>query len=287
MYRLTKFVGDLPNVNLQEPNGPAAAVGLVTPVAGGMTFDGSGAGAARVGGLTLTRQCWIVHETEAAAVAEYDFWRALVGERRKLYRERIATGEQQWTWARLMQVDGAVTPEQLAHHFIPLEFTFAVQPPGVWNGALHGGELTWNGAATWDGSYQFNGGAAATVVDSNPDIFTLMNLGNAEATQVAVTFTCGDVPISQVRIRCNNNQAISWAGVLAAGRALTIDAGTRTVTINGADAWDGLTRDNTHRSGYWLSLRPGVNTIQIGYTTIGTASGMAPTVAFKFYDAYR
>lgn len=288
MYRLKTFVGDLPNTNLVEQFGTPAAVMSEVGVAGRAVFDADGAAAARPGGMAINRRCWIVHETESAAAAEFDFWRSLVGERRRLYRERIATGDEQWAWARLLQVNAEHDAGQFNRAYIPLEMVFYVPSPAVWNGGLFGGALYWDGTAVWDGSYTFNGGQTAYTVDSNPDWFTLTNAGNVEVTQFELMFTAGDgVDIGQVRIRCNTNQALRWNGTLAAGRALTIDAGKRSVKNNGVDAWSGLTFESTHRGDRWLSLKPGANNIEISYTTIGTASGSAPTVSFRYYHAYR
>lgn len=287
MYRLKTFVGELPNTNLVEQFGTPAAQLAEVGVAGRAVFDADGTAAAQPGGITINRRCWIMHDTDAAAATEFEFWRALVGERRRLYRERIATGDKQWAWARLMQVNAEHDPGQFNRAYIPVELVFYVAPPAVWNGALVGGSLYWNGAAKWDGAYVFNGGQTAYPVDSNPDTFTLANNGDIAVTQLAVTFTAGGVDVGQVRVRCNTNQALRWNGTLSAGRALVIDAGERSVKNNGVDAWNGLTFESTHRGPNWLSLRPGNNNIEVSYTTIGTASGTAPTVSYRYYHAYR
>lgn len=282
-YRLKKFVGDLPLYEAQHD----ISIGPVTPAYQETVnrgyYDADGAGDA----LMALRQISLetnLHATTAQALQDQvRVWENLVGARRKLWREEVATGNQQWIWARLEVVE--ISREWVNMTWLPATFRWSIIPPVIWNGPAASGMHHWDGDGQWNSSgWTFNQNINVFALDSNPKVLTVVNLGTATVDNVVVRLTAGVTQhILSALVTCNNEQAWRFENTIYSGQALVVDCGAKRVRNNGEDAFTHFAREPYHRTPQWLRLKPGKNDVAV--TLVG--GGADSTISFEFYHGYR
>ena len=159
-------------------------------------------------------------------------WDSLVGARRKLWREEIASGNQQWVWARLESFEKQREWTHLT--WMPVTFRWSILPPVVWNGALASGMHQWDAEGQWNSSgWTFNENVGVFTLDTNPKTLTVVNQGTATVDNAVVRVTAGAAPpITQARVVCNNEQAWRFEGEIYSGQSLVVDCGAKKVRYN-------------------------------------------------------
>lgn len=105
------------------------------------------------------------------------------------------------------------------------------------------------------------------------------NGGNVTVRDAILTITAG-ATVSSVRVQ-HVAQGVdwAWAGTLASGSALTIDAGAQTILNGSTDAYSGLTYGSAHTAAGILPLGPGTNVLQI-------TTDASVTVSLSHYDQW-
>lgn len=273
MYRLRKFIGaHLPNRMLEEYFGTGDVATSYVNVIDRGAFDGDGTRKAVRGTQTITRRCIISRPTAESAHEEFIFWRSAVGQRGKLERQALPSGDLHWIWARLDAVDADHDPVQFNRTYIPVEFRWSILPPIVWRGNTAGGLHLWDGSGQFNSSgWKFNEAVGAILLTSNPQTVTVTNEGNAYVDNAIVKLEAGNYDIESFALWCSSGASWRFTGTVVAGTTLVIDCGAKSIKNNNADAWSQFQLDTGHRGRPWLRLAPGDNTIRV--TVVGGDAG--------------
>lgn len=144
-------------------------------------------------------------------------------------------------------------------------------------------------AAGWIGTAVTPTPQKLTVVSSTGNSFNLANAGDCEVTDVIITITAADSPITEVQIKVEDGTAsnyshIHWADAtgITSGTDLVIDCGEYTVLDNSSNAFSGFSLDSaSHKIDEWIRLNAAsstnavntlVNVYRIGGSTASTVS---------------
>lgn len=274
-YRLYQFGSVvLPTARISGTYGTGPTVDGTIRTIGGM-YDGG------AGNLLLpyetTYSAWIV-DTATDAQTALRALQGLRGTRNILYRIDEDTTAQQWCWARVTQVR---TPWQIQRKTMqPVDITFQVQTP--WYGAVYGTGWSFDSGEYFDDGLFFEEDASYTL-DTSPKSIVLTNGGNATTRLVSLKLTAGDDAITQLDVSVGDCDW-TWTGTLAAGKTLIVNGRTMTITNDGADAYNGLTKNAGHVSGWWLELEPGANTVTVEVDYPGT--GPLAEVEFDYAEGW-
>lgn len=182
--------------------------------------------------------------------AQVDRLKAHTGELDRLWRRRDADGVLHWRWARLLQVRHTETVEQHAGAVADVTAVFEMNN-GAWRESAPTVVQMTTADATW----------RPFLVEVTGDV-------PARDGVLAVTPTSGTVTLVELT---GPGIAWSWAGSLAAGQTLSIDAGAQTVRKAGVDAYSGFALGGGHTTAGWLTLAKGLSAMQVR-TTGGTAT---------------
>lgn len=190
-------------------------------------------------------------------VAQVDALRERLGQRDRLWRRRDSDGVLQWKLARLMRVDGADVIENI-DQVVDLTLAFETSM-AAWRSAT--ATMTSLGGGSGNRALTVNVRGSAPVSDAVIAI-------TAAATVTSIRVQHGDMGVDW-----------TWAGALASGQILTIDAGAQTVRIGSANAYSGLAYNAAHRARGLLPLRPGTNGLMI-------TSDASASVSLTHYDQW-
>lgn len=168
--------------------------------------------------------------------AQVDVLRAMLGMEASLYRQREDDAAVQWLTARLLQlqqvrtVDDAGVVAEVAATFETLM--------AAWRAAT---------ATTTSGSVAA-AGRVGLRIDNGGDV-------TVEDAVLTVTATATIALVQVVSAQAGIDW--TWTGSLAAGAALVVNAGAKTVRANGVDAYSGFSLGSRHSAEGWLSLPKG------------------------------
>ena len=283
MYRLIRF-GTL---SLEESNqihdvgsGETPLSHIALPEGGALDNFG---GAVKHPGLVerqVTRA--LSAATPAALTQKYLTLLGLRGRRDKLFRQ-LASGEIQWTYARLVSVIAQRHYERTQFGRIQeVEMRFACQET-FWRGDVH---------ATWyldDGFYLdddlYLDGAELYTLTASPvalEVSVPEGAGRAPVRQMIIRVTApGTGALSAITIARTGGESLVFGGSVAAGDVLEINTGTMQVKNDAVDAYDDLTLSPTADMAAWFTLPPGDNEITVTYT--GNTGG---TIEFAHYESW-
>lgn len=93
----------------------------------------------------------------------------------------------------------------------------------------------------------------------------VVNYGNLPQTDLVITLTAGTNIITDPTFE-GPGALLLWDDTIPISEALVIDCGARQVTLDGVDAYEGLTLDALHTLEGWFVLHPGNNVVLIGDT---------------------
>lgn len=262
-YRLSKFgTTSLPCARMTATYGTGPTVDATIPTIGGM-YDAYAGG---IGNLAvpyeITHGCWIV-DTEANAQTTLEDLYGMRGERRILYRTDEYDLSVHWCWARCTQVRNPWQWQRKTMN--PLDIVFQIQSP--WYGVVYG--TGWSIANSSEFAKTKLLVAPVTyTLDFASNTFTVNNPGNVTTRMVSARVTPAGLSLSNMSIAVGDCHII-WAGDLGNGENLDINGNTMSITNDGVNAYTELAYGSAHRSGWWLELEPGDNTVTVTRTVYG------------------
>lgn len=287
MYWIARFGNIvLPIYNPVDDIGPGTARTSFVALPGGGAFDALGSGRGNRGDYPLKHTGMILKADPASLEADYDALTAAWDTRNKLYRHS-ETGRVHWTWARLIGLPIERRPQDVYRYrgYFALDVTceFRVFSP-YWYGTYHGDglDLTDPGVEAFDTGLALDyTGQDLYTLDTSPKTLAIPNAGNAPVINAILTLTAAGSPITAVTIT-GGGADLTWTGTLAAGTALVIDAGARSVKNAGADAYGGLVFNAGHAVDEWLRIAPGGTSL----TITRTGGDATSTLLTTFYEAW-
>ena len=186
----------------------------------------------------------LVHSNSATAlVVTLAALRALVGTRATLTRRVEADDTQHTCDARLSAVPYVRKVENDRYLEITLNFS----------------QLSY-----WVGESKTESGTPG--VDKN-----VINSGNLPQTDCVITLTSDDAALTDPTFE-GPGSVLLWTGTIPIGQSLVIDCGARSVLLNGANAYSGLSLETLHTREQWFTLEPGNNVLLIGDSAWTTAT---------------
>ncbi len=180
-----------------------------------------------------------------------------------LTKQPIGGGETMYCLATLDNADYTERADDTPFKQLQVSLVFQVTDPRWRSIGTTGG--IWDDGTLWDDGTIWDGEDVSQAVSGVTTEYTITPDGNA-VTLPSITFLCGVAETaSQLRIQRLVGGAVvdelSYTTTLVANDLLSIDAESKTITLNGADAY-GAAFD--FKTAAWLALMPGVpNTIRI------------------------
>lgn len=256
MYHLTQFGVALPPGQARIEAGTGATAAQVVALPGGGVYDTVGATAQAGRGATRVRLlCELTGEDAADLKNQFNALRHLIGTRQKLRRRWDCDGEEtEWTWARLEEIRAETQPRLPL--WLPVELRFLLLSP-YWYGTERAAEYV---------------GGTGDILLANSGTITVTH---ARMIVTGITTMAGGITVVNDTL---GGAGWSWGGSLGVGDVLAVDNLSKSVTLNGAAAYDqfALVGD----SAAWLPLAPGGNVIEMDMGA-GTAS-----VQFEWDDGW-
>lgn len=279
MYWLTRFgTVELPQYDQQFNAGPAPADSAAVALVGGGTFDAFGTGVApQRYPIEMRLSCTVVNiDADAARVTLRDL-KSLIGTRAKLWRTLIPGGSTHWCWARLTDVDDTMRSNMHAWS-IPVTLAFTVM--GRWHGLQHDGGWFFDDGEFFDDGLMFDGDEE-TVLATSPQTVVVDNDGKMPVRDAIINITAKTAPITRIEISLGS---CNWYydGTIATNKTLIVDCGSKTITNDGAAAWNDFHLTGNHVVADWLVLQPGNNSVIVTKTGGGTTS----TIEFVYSDGW-
>lgn len=275
MYTIDRFgTVTLPTNKPTVTASPVSSLtsGLVS--IGGFVFDGYGDGRQpQRFPFPLRYKAMVVSASKAAMRTTIDALRALVGTKAYLYRYANSDLTTQKCLARLVSEPYERENQTLLYNEITLEF-LQLSP---WEGNSHG-DWRFDNGQIFDNALTFDSTDFQAAFSSAVATLTLTNSGNLPVDNAILTVVAGSGMITRVVI---GGTGIDWQvdATITAGQSLVVDCGSRSVQVNGTDAYRNFSLGNNHSLRNWLYLEPG-NTV-ITTTLTGTYTGAQVSVAFR------
>ena len=249
--------------------------GAISALIGGGAYDSYGYEDAPEDALTVSTSFEIV-ATMATDVQKYrDEIRALAGKKDRLYAT-FPDATTRFAWARLARVRMERRMEYI--YYQPVELDFEITTPG-WRGGF---AWTLDSDESLDTGLYLDYRGGTWIPDASDDSTTVTTDGNRMVPDALFVVMAGSDDISQVRVRVGACDW-TWKSTIPAGDVLIVNSGTKTITLEGADAYSVFTLNAGHTVGDWLQLQPGSNTVTVSY--VGNASGTA-LIAFSYLDMW-
>lgn len=265
----------LPHTNpVQDESAGPAKVQLLD-LAGGGAFDALGFDQAPAGQRTLVKSGTIFSTDDNALLSEFRALRALTGKRARLYRRAYATGEVEWSHARLVRIGSTRNVGDRHGLNVDLEF-FLISP--VWNGERHGNGWYLDAGEILDSGLVVDEDGDTILCDNATVTGVVTNGGNAAVKNPTITFTCGSSPLTNLAIRrivdSVTKEHINIGLVLYWDNVLVINCNAKTVTIEGPD-WEASTAYAENQS----VIGTATDGVQRYYycSVPGTSGGSEPT----------
>lgn len=278
-YRLERFGElELAVYDVTDDVGTFRAATGAIALPGGGFFDQYGGDLAPRENTLIRRRFSFFEDTKSDLVDAHDALRALVGKRAKLFRRR-STGLVEWCWARLLHVPAQRTARQQFHQ--PLECIWEMVSD-IWYGEEHGAVWTFDSGEFFDTGLFFDPAADTLfTLTTTSESCACPNNGNRVVENAVITVTAAGSAITQVTIiSVSAGISLKYVGSIAAGEALVIDCGAKSVKDNGVDAYSGFTLESGHTQEEWLPLEPGTTTL----TVARTGGNSSSTIRFEYSD---
>lgn len=281
-YRYTRFDAlDLPTQDGDEDLDREGRFELVETAGGGI-FDPLGSDQAVSGERSIRARYNLCAATASAFRTAYNALLAKQGRRGELWREHD-TGNNEYIYARLERVRSGRQTHNVTSMPVTLEFVLLESD---WRGDSTGQGWNFDDGIYFDAGRYFDEGTAdATTLDSSPKNITVNNGGNKPVTDLILTITAGSADITALTIACTNGEGIfsfTYSGTIAAGEALVIDCGARTIKNDGTADYVNFAKGGTHNRAKWLVLAEGDNTVTVTITGGSTDSTFLPS----FFDKW-
>jgi hypothetical protein len=274
-YRLTQFgTLTLPVYDPKYDLAPAQAMGgLVATTAGAYWPYGDGEPPPKYP-QPLQYEAVVLEDTVSEWRTVIDALRVRVGRRAMLWRQAVDDGDLQWCDAVLQSANLGGGVDQRRHSKVRLQF----QQIGPWYGRDYSDWALDDGHFLDTGLY-LDSSALTIPVNISPKTTIVTNHGNKISSYVIAKYAPAGTTTTQFTITIYDadgaiRSALAFLGTVPFGGTdtLVIDGAAMTVENNGNDAYDDLTLFPYHRSGRWLELGPGANTVTVTRTGGSTAS---------------
>lgn len=257
----------------EMPTAPAQA-GRVATVAGGFDAWGSDTAPAEFP-YQVQYRVMVAEDTAADYIAVVNALRAMARTRDYVYR----IGQDHSVQRALARV-ASLTATDTVNTFASVELSFTFEIWSHW-------EARWDRSWTLDDGHYLDTGLylddapLTTTLTTSPQTVTVPNNGNLPVDDAVLTVTAGDAAITALTIACG---AAKWAyaGTIAAGDSLVVDAGAWSVKNDGTDAFDDFSFDAAHALDGLFRLAVGNNSVVVTRTGGGTGS----TINFEFAELY-
>lgn len=250
----------------------------VVPTING-SFDASGS--SRVGlqlPYTLNYTAAATDTDTAAVLTKLDDLRAYTDTYDYLWLT-MANSTIRWAMARLVNVSPTMGATQRT--LITFNLTFQVQ--SAWHGTTYGAWEIVIGPEDLPVIPFANGLyaklASAMTLPASPAAVFLSNAGNMPVYDLGLLIEAGSAPITYLKLTTPHGIALEYTGTIASGARLIIDGCAQTITNNGADAFNDLTRLSTHTRPGWLYLPAAAEILTVTYTGGSTDSIILPVYA--------
>ena len=257
-YRYTTFGSlSIPQVGASHEISPARPPVYLIPLQTGGAFDPQGSETPRGGAQSIQVHGVLTAATPAALATAYAAWAAALGTRATLTRVIATSGldREETATARLVAMQAVRTPGWATLQ--PIDLAFAVSS-ACWKGAAHS--------------------VGPTALTTAPQTVTLANDGNKPVFDPVITITAAGTAITKVELAIVAvSCAIEWEGSVAAGEALVIDCGARSIKNDGDDAYSGFALASGHANRAWIELAAGNNSLVVTRTGGSTSSTVAAT----------
>ncbi len=193
---------------------------------------------------------------------ELDTLLSMVGSGRRLLVAIMRDGTHyRQTWAKLKSAKRSAKAGEW-EYYQPVDFTFEMNYP-YW---LASEDEPWyldHGYLLDDGLFLDDGHLEEETINANPFSFTIANTGTSEVPRGTITLTVAAAS-SLTNPRFENAANGNWfeiSAALVAGDSVVIDFLSKTITINGVDAYNQFTIEA--KQGDWMALERGNNVITI------------------------
>lgn len=280
-YRLERFGAlELAIYDVTDDVGTFPTRSALIPLPGGGFYDLYGGEDAPRDNTVIRRRMSFFESTKADLVEGYYDLRAMVGKRDKLYRRR-ADGTVEWCYARLRHVPAQRTARQNFHQ--PVECIWEMASD-IWYGEEHGSTWTFDSGEFFDTGLFFDPTADTLfTLTTTSEACACPNDGNRVVTNAIITITAAGSAITEVTIiSVSAGISLKYVGNIAAGQALVINCGAKSVKDNGTDSYSGFTLESGHTQEEWLPLEPGTTTL----TVARTGGNGSSTIRFEYSDGY-
>lgn len=280
-YRIERFGSlELAVFDVTDDVGTFPTRSALIPLPGGGFYDLYGGEDAPRDNTIIRRRMSFFEDTKADLVEAYYDLRAMVGKREKLYRRR-ADGTTEWCYARLRTVNAQRVARN--HFFQPVECIWEMVSD-IWYGELHGSVWTFDSGEFFDTGLFFDPTTDTLfALDAVPKSCACPNDGNRVVNNAIITITAAGSAITEVTIiSVSAGISLKYVGSIAAGEALVINCGAKSVKDNGVDSYSGFTLESGHTQEEWLPLEPGTTTLSISRTGGNNSS----TARIAYADGY-
>ena len=193
--------------------------------------------------VTVDGSYRVTAESRAADLnGKVDDLKAQIGKWGVLWRKRLPDGQMTWKSCRLLQVRNVETVAD-ADVVSKVDSLFETM------------EVAWRSEDTVSHAVSVSAGVTNGLVIDNG--------GSLLVRDAVLTVACTSGTITSVTVT-GVGIDLTWAGSIANGQTLTLDAGEQTVLIGTTDQYAGLTLNAGHTSDLWLPLTPGTNVLMVG-----------------------
>lgn len=280
-YKLERFgTLTLPIYNPSQDVGVGPARAQLQDLPGGGVFDLLGSERASPGAQSVSRQ-GTIHGDDLPMLAELRALKAKIGSRDRLFRRAQASGEIEWSWARLVNVRSERGVGD--RYMLDVDIDFSVISP-TWYGSRHGDGWLLDAGEYLDAGLDLDeeGSDVWTLYGSTTNV-VINNGGNAIVKNAILRIIPGSAPITAVTVSKSGQTEITYTGTINPSQVLEIDCGAWSVKNNGVDDYDGLTYGSGHVIDGLLRLDPGANTIGI----VKVGGNIDDRVIFEFCDGWQ
>ncbi len=250
----------LPRYDGTQPQGAGRVESAMIRLVGGAYYDALGdADALPPAEEIIIEGEWVAANDEGMQT-KMAALRALRGTKSKLWRTNGA-GTSHWRAARCLEVESDLTPGSPRLAKITLRFEADPTP--------------WHGTS----------GDTIITLTGSPLPATITNSGNAIARDITLTVHPVSTPMTAFyleNLTTGHVSKIKYGGTVAAGHALVINCGQKSVRNNGSDDYANLSLESGHTISEWFRLAPGANSVRITKTG-GEATS---TMTISFYGAH-
>lgn len=264
--RLYKFgTALLPIFNAEDSIPVSARSALITMMNGGIDQDGD---RLILQPVRVSHRCEIMYDGVTSIDTQVDTLLKEVGRGRRLlkaaYRDDLTFRQ---TWAKMVGVQRENKPGDLGHQ--PLVIEFEIDRP-MWI-ATDDEPVYLDHGYVLDSGWNLDAGHKETrTITSSPHTFTITNGGGLQVLRggLAVIPRAAS-SITDLKVEnLSNGHWLKLTGTIAATERLDVDFLSKSIRLDGEDAYSGFSIDAKQLD--WMRLELGDNSIKVTGTVVGT-----------------